>query len=52
MLAAKNRFSGTGKEKSSVAMTCNRLSSFLKEQASLRDIRINTSFDVKGIHLS
>ncbi|KAM0020300.1 putative transcription factor TIFY family [Helianthus debilis subsp. tardiflorus] len=48
MLASKNRFSGTGKEKSSVAMTCNRLSSFLKEKASLRDIRINTTFDVKG----
>ncbi|KAJ0724683.1 putative transcription factor TIFY family [Helianthus annuus] len=48
MLAAKNRFSGTGKEKSSVAMTCNRLSSFLKDKASLRDIRINTTFDVKG----
>ncbi|KAF5776831.1 putative transcription factor TIFY family [Helianthus annuus] len=48
MLAAKNRFSGTGKEKSSVAMTCNRLSSLLKEKASLRDIRINTTFDVKG----
>ncbi|KAM0020303.1 putative transcription factor TIFY family [Helianthus debilis subsp. tardiflorus] len=44
MSAAKNRFSGTGKEKSSVAMTCNRLSSFLKEKA----IRINTTFDVKG----
>ncbi|KAI3814897.1 hypothetical protein L1987_14544 [Smallanthus sonchifolius] len=29
-------------------MTCNRLSLFMKENGSLRDIGINSTFDVKG----
>ncbi|MFS7992159.1 putative transcription factor TIFY family [Helianthus anomalus] len=33
---------------STVAMTCNRLSSFLKDKGSLRDIGINATFDVNG----
>ncbi|MFS7992160.1 hypothetical protein Hanom_Chr12g01078981 [Helianthus anomalus] len=41
MSAVKNCYCGTCKEKSSFTMTFNRLSSFLKEKASLRDIRIN-----------
>ncbi|KAF5784149.1 putative transcription factor TIFY family [Helianthus annuus] len=48
MLAAKNCFSDTRKDKSSFAKTCNRLSSFLKEKGSLSDFGINTTFDVKG----
>ncbi|KAJ0677425.1 putative transcription factor TIFY family [Helianthus annuus] len=46
MPVAKNCYCGTCKEKSSFTMTYNRLSSLLKEKASLRDIRINTTSPV------
>ncbi|KAL8223602.1 hypothetical protein R6Q57_019077 [Mikania cordata] len=46
MSTAKNCFSGTGAgKKSSFAMTCNRLSLFLKDKRSPRDFG---TFDLKG----
>ncbi|KAM0017550.1 putative transcription factor TIFY family [Helianthus debilis subsp. tardiflorus] len=48
MSTANNRFPVTGKETSSFAKTCNRLSSFLKERGSLRDLGIDEKFDAKG----
>ncbi|KAK9060533.1 hypothetical protein SSX86_021237 [Deinandra increscens subsp. villosa] len=48
MSTAKNCFSGTGEKRSSFAMTCNRLSMFLKEKGRLRDLGIDATFDVKG----
>ncbi|KAK9060534.1 hypothetical protein SSX86_021238 [Deinandra increscens subsp. villosa] len=53
MSTAKNCFSGTGeKMKSSFAMTCNRLSLFMKEKGNLRDFGIDSTFDIKGIYRS
>ncbi|KAI3775146.1 hypothetical protein L1987_49715 [Smallanthus sonchifolius] len=48
MSTAKNCFPATGKEKSSFAMTCNRLSFILREKGSLRDLAIDEKFDAKG----
>ncbi|KAK1414215.1 hypothetical protein QVD17_29956 [Tagetes erecta] len=51
MSTAKKYYSGTrtGNEKSSFAMTCNRLSLFLKERGNIRDFGINdATFDIKG----
>ncbi|XP_076930146.1 protein TIFY 10A-like [Bidens hawaiensis] len=48
MYTANKYYSSTGKNKSTFAMTCNRLSLFLKEKGSLKDNEINANFDVKG----
>ncbi|XP_076881145.1 protein TIFY 10A-like [Bidens hawaiensis] len=48
MSMAKKCFPASGNEKSSFAKTCNRLSSFMKEKRSPRDLRINGKFNVKG----
>ncbi|KAI7728340.1 hypothetical protein M8C21_001818 [Ambrosia artemisiifolia] len=48
MSTAKNSLPPTGKETSSFAKTCSRLSSFLKERGSFKNIRIDEKLDVKG----
>ncbi|KAK1416929.1 hypothetical protein QVD17_26048 [Tagetes erecta] len=48
MSTDNNCFPVTSKAKSSFAMTCNRLSFYLKEKRSLTNLEIDEKFDVKG----